>query len=68
MTFLNGSLFLAPFRLLTADLCKANSHLSSKVHILEERLSAIESELAVQKAITAVQVDHDSNKKKLRDT
>ena len=41
------TLFLASFRLLTADFCKANSHLSSKVNILEESLSAVESELAV---------------------
>ena len=29
------TLFLASFRLLTADLCKANSHLFSKVNILK---------------------------------
>ena len=61
--------FLESFCLLTSDLSQANSQLSSKVKSLEGRLSVVEGELAVQKAIiSALQVDRDLTKKKLRGT
>ena len=46
------NLFLEKFRLLSSDVCQANMQLSSRVNDAEQRLSAVKSELKVQKAIT----------------
>ena len=63
------TIFLQSFRLLTSDLSQANSQLTCKVTKMEERLSVVEGELAVQKAlVTALQEDRDRTKKKLRET